>query len=82
MKYPSSRMHLRYCFPAQGFEICIYRTKTYSRHTLCRMSKRVEVSSRPKAMIGIKGLNALATAEAFNPTSGHASEVIFACIIV
>ena len=47
------------------------------------MSKKVEVSSQPKAMIDTIGLNVpLATAEAFNPTSGHASEALFACIVV
>ena len=75
-------MHLRYCLPPQGFEIYIYRTKICGRHTLYRMPKKVEVSSRPKAMIDIKGLNVLATVEAFNPTSGRASEVLFACIVV
>ena len=74
-------MHLRYCLPTQGFEICIFKIIIYGRHTLSGMSRRVEVSSWPKAMINIIGLNVLATAEAFNPTSDRASEV-FACIVV
>ena len=40
------------------------------------MPKRVEVSSRPKAMIDIKGLNVLTTAEAFNPTGGHVQGLV------
>ena len=68
--------------PTQGFEICISKIIIYGRHTLSGMFRRVEVSSRPKAMINIIGLNTLATAEAFNPTSDHASEVSYACIVV
>ena len=66
--------------PTQGFEICIFII--YGRHALSGMSRRVEVSSRPKSMINIIGLNVLATAEAFNPTSDHASEVLYAGIVV
>ena len=46
------------------------------------MSRRVEVSSRPGATINIIGLNVLDTVEAFNPTSDHASEVLYACVVV
>ena len=40
------------------------------------MFKRFEASSQPKAMTNIKGLNVLATAEAFNPTSGHVQGLV------
>ena len=45
--------------PAQVFEIYIFKIIIYGGHTLSGMSRRVEVSSRPKATINIIGLNAL-----------------------
>ena len=54
----------------------------YGRHTIYGMSMRVEVSSRLRAMMDIMRLKVLAAAEAFNPTSSHAFEVLFAYIVI
>ena len=69
-------MHLNCYLPAEGFEICIYKIKLRGRHALCGIPKRVEVSGRPRAN-DIMGLKVLAMVEVFNPTSGHASEVLY-----